>query len=77
MRHNAAMPVLEVDPETYEVRADGVLLTCEPAESPADGAAVFSVLSCVAPFGRACGGVLFPAVSLPYTFLEVTSRLTC
>ena len=33
MKHNAAMPVLEVDPETYEVRADGVLLTCKPAES--------------------------------------------
>ncbi len=31
MVHNNAMPVLEVDPETYEVRADGVLLTCEPA----------------------------------------------
>ncbi len=31
MIHNAATPVIEVDPETYEVRADGVLLTCEPA----------------------------------------------
>jgi urease subunit alpha len=29
---NDAMPVIEVDPETYEVRADGELLTCEPAE---------------------------------------------
>ena len=29
--HNSAMPHLEVDPETYEVRADGELLTCEPA----------------------------------------------
>ena len=28
---NDAVPVIEVDPETYEVRADGVLLTCEPA----------------------------------------------
>ncbi len=28
---NDAMPHIEVDPETYEVRADGVLLTCEPA----------------------------------------------
>ena len=28
---NDAMPVIEVDPETYEVRADGALLTCEPA----------------------------------------------
>jgi urease subunit alpha len=29
--HNDAMPVMEVDPQTYEVRADGELLTCEPA----------------------------------------------
>ncbi len=28
---NDAMPHVEVDPETYEVRADGELLTCEPA----------------------------------------------
>jgi urease subunit alpha len=32
MLHNAATPTIEVDPETYEVRADGELLTCEPAE---------------------------------------------
>ena len=32
MVHNAEMPRLEVNPETYEVRADGELLTCEPAE---------------------------------------------
>ncbi|WP_075216339.1 urease subunit alpha [Mongoliimonas terrestris] len=32
MVHNFATPNLEVDPETYEVRADGELLTCEPAE---------------------------------------------
>ena len=31
MLHNDATPDIEVDPETYEVRADGVLLTCEPA----------------------------------------------
>ena len=31
MRHNSATPKIEVDPETYEVRADGELLTCEPA----------------------------------------------
>ncbi|MBS1181068.1 MAG: ureC1 [Proteobacteria bacterium] len=30
--HNSATPVIEVDPETYEVRADGELLTCEPAD---------------------------------------------
>lgn len=29
---NNATPVMEVNPETYEVRADGELLTCEPAE---------------------------------------------
>ena len=29
--HNDALPHIEVDPQTYEVRADGVLLTCEPA----------------------------------------------
>ncbi len=32
MIHNDATPVIEVDPETYEVRADSVLLTCEPAK---------------------------------------------
>jgi urease subunit alpha len=32
MIHNSALPKIEVDPETYEVRADGELLTCEPAE---------------------------------------------
>ena len=31
MKLNDATPTIEVDPETYEVRADGVLLTCEPA----------------------------------------------
>jgi urease subunit alpha len=31
MIHNALLPAMTVDPETYEVRADGVLLTCEPA----------------------------------------------
>ena len=29
---NDALPVVEVNPETYEVRADGELLTCQPAE---------------------------------------------
>ena len=28
---NNYRPHMEVDPQTYEVRADGVLLTCEPA----------------------------------------------
>jgi urease subunit alpha len=31
MVHNNAMPVMEIDPQTYEVRADGELLTCEAA----------------------------------------------
>jgi urease subunit alpha len=29
---NDALPQIDVHPETYEVRADGVLLTCQPAE---------------------------------------------
>jgi urease subunit alpha len=32
MIHNSATPEIDVDPETYEVRADGELLTCAPAE---------------------------------------------
>src|SRR5262252_6037946 len=32
MVHNSATPKIEVDPETYEVTADGELLTCAPAE---------------------------------------------
>jgi len=32
MRNNQALPKVEVDPQTYEVFADGELLTCEPAE---------------------------------------------
>jgi urease subunit alpha len=31
MVNNDATPVIEVDPETYTVRADGEVLTCEPA----------------------------------------------
>ena len=33
MIHNSATPNIEVNPETYEVRADGELLVCEPASS--------------------------------------------
>jgi urease subunit alpha len=33
MIHNDATPRIEIDPETYEVRADGELLVCEPAKS--------------------------------------------
>ncbi|MFC5069335.1 urease subunit alpha [Flaviflagellibacter deserti] len=32
MIHNDATPVIEIDAETYDVRADGELLVCEPAE---------------------------------------------
>lgn len=32
MKLNDYQPAMEVDPETYEVRADGQLLTCDPAE---------------------------------------------
>jgi urease subunit alpha len=31
MIHNDATPKIDVDPETYEVRVDGALITCEPA----------------------------------------------
>jgi urease subunit alpha len=31
MVHNSYLPRMEVDPQTYEVRADGLLLSCEPA----------------------------------------------
>jgi urease subunit alpha len=32
MKLNDATPVIDVDPETYAVRADGELLVCEPAK---------------------------------------------
>ncbi len=31
MIHNGATPKIDIDPETYHVRADGELLVCEPA----------------------------------------------
>ena len=33
MIHNSYLPAMEIDPQTYLVRADGQLLTCEPARS--------------------------------------------
>ncbi len=33
MQHNFYQPNIEVDPQLYTVKADGILLTCEPAES--------------------------------------------
>jgi urease subunit alpha len=32
MIHNSATPKIEVDPETYEVRVDGEVIGCEPAQ---------------------------------------------
>ena len=32
LKLNVSLPKIEVDPETYEVRADGELLTCQPAD---------------------------------------------
>ena len=32
MIHNNATPKIEIDPETYDVRADGELLICEPSD---------------------------------------------
>lgn len=33
MRLNCTLPAMTVDPETYEVTADGVLLACKPAKN--------------------------------------------
>ncbi len=33
MAHNSYLPKMEIDAQTYTVRADGQLLTCEPAVS--------------------------------------------
>ena len=32
MIHNSATPKVEIHPETYEVRADGEVITCAPAQ---------------------------------------------
>ncbi len=63
MIHNRATPAIEVDPETYEVRADGVLLTCEPARELAACAALFPVLTAFprAPFPVSSGRGQRPA----------------
>ena len=45
MVHNDHCPVIEVNPETYEVRADGVLLTCEASERTTNGATLLSFLT--------------------------------
>ena len=41
MIHNNYQPNIEVDPQTYEVKADGELLTCEPATEVALGQRYF------------------------------------
>jgi urease subunit alpha len=33
MVRNDACPAIEVDPDTFQVRVDGQLATCEPAQS--------------------------------------------
>ena len=53
MIHNGATPVMEIDAQTYSVRADGELLTCEAGHRAADGAALFPVLSLPAAWRRA------------------------
>ena len=44
MKLNDALPEIEVDPETYEVRADGELLRCDARARPAARAALLPVL---------------------------------
>jgi urease subunit alpha len=43
--HNGYLPSIEVDAQNYQVKADGQLLWCEPAEVLPIGAALFSVLT--------------------------------
>jgi hypothetical protein len=71
MVHNAYLPKMEIDPQTYAVRADGQLLTCEPAKVPADGAALFPVLGtfCLRRDGRPVGRLHVP-LSLTRPFLH-------
>ena len=44
MVHNDGTPTIEVDAQTYEVRADGELAHLRAGERAADGATIFSVL---------------------------------
>lgn len=44
MLHNDALPDISVDPETYEVRVDGELLTCEAGQRAAPCPEIFSLL---------------------------------
>ena len=51
MIHNGATPRIEVDPETYEVRADGELSDLRAGRGAADGAALLPVLNLASPLG--------------------------
>ncbi len=44
MKLNSETPELTVDPQTYEVRVNGELITCDPVDKVTDGAAIFSIL---------------------------------
>ena len=44
MLHNGACPEVSVDPETFEVRVDGALAACEPADDAAAGPALHAAL---------------------------------
>ena len=49
MVRNAAMPHVEVDPQTFEVRADGKLLMCEPADDGAARPEIHAAMSAAEP----------------------------
>ena len=44
MKLNSETPEITVDPQTYEVRVNGELLTCDPVEVVPMGAAIFPIL---------------------------------
>ena len=44
MKLNSETPELSVDPQTYEVRVNGELITSDPGKRTADGATIFSIL---------------------------------
>ena len=51
---NGATPKIEVDAQTYEVRADGVLLTCEPARCCRSRSATSCSDAAIEPTHAAC-----------------------
>ena len=46
MKLNSETPEITVDPQTYEVRVNGELLTCDPVDVRANGAAILFILRC-------------------------------